>query len=403
MNDDRSRACRPPRAEKYGQEPASNSSGSRRSHVVDWAWEPVSEEAISDLSSRLEHSRDAVLSSADAWSRGVPADFLQTLLRHWSRAFDWRVPEQRIRSYPWVRTHIDGVPVTAIHQRATDPDAPVVVLLHGWPDSFLRFERVLPLLTDVHAVIPCLMGFPGAVGVSDRVATPQLMADQVAALMNALGYDRYVVSGGDVGSVVATHLATNHGDAVAALHLTDLPAIRVPEAIRESLTESEQKYYRDARRWRSAEGGYLVEQATKPHTLAHALADSPAGLAAWIIEKLHGWSDHNGDVESAFTRDDLLTWVSLYWHTRAIGTSFDPYSALPLDVPFIKTPTAVSMFSHGLLPPERSLFAKFYNVRSWALHDSGGHFAAWEKPAEFLSGLHAAVGFVSPTVCSDVT
>ena len=363
--------------------------------VQEWVWEPVEDEAIADLSARLERCRPAVLSSADGWSRGVPADFLQTLVQHWSTTFDWRVPEERIRSYPWVRTHVDDVPVTAIHQRSDDPDAPVIVLLHGWPDSFLRFERALPLLNDVHVVVPCLMGFPGATGVSDRVATPKLMAGQVAGLMKALGYTRYVVSGGDVGSVVATHLAMSHAT-VAALHLTDLPAIRVPNAVRESLTDSEKNYYRDARRWRAVEAGYLVEQATKPHTLAHSLADSPAGLASWIVEKLHGWSDHDGDVESVFALDDLLTWVSLYWYTGAIGTSFDPYSAPPLDVRYITTPTTVSMFSHGLLPPERSLFARFYDVRSWSLHDSGGHFAAWERPANFVDGVREALTHAYP-------
>lgn len=139
-----------------------------------------------------------------------------------------------------------------------------------------------------------------------------------------------------------------------------------------------------------------MEQATKPHTLAHSLADSPAGLASWIVEKLHGWSDHDGDVESVFALDDLLTWVSLYWYTGAIGTSFDPYSAPPLDVRYITTPTTVSMFSHGLLPPERSLFARFYDVRSWSLHDSGGHFAAWERPANFVDGVREALTHAYP-------
>lgn len=356
-----------------------------------WTWEPVADDEIIDLATRLERYRSAVLSNADGWGRGVPADFLQSLVRHWAESFDWRVPERRIRSYPWVRVDVDGVPVTAIHQRSADPYAPVVVLLHGWPDSFLRFERVLPMLHDVHVVVPCLTGFPGAADGVGQVATPEVMAVHVAALLVALGYTRYVVSGGDVGSVVATHLATGHPDTVAALHLTDLPAIRLTEDVRQSLSDSEQKYYRDARRWRAAEGGYYVEQATKPHTLAHALADSPVGLAAWIVEKLHGWSEHDGDGGSAFSRHDLLTWVSLYWYTGSIGTSFDPYSALPLSAPFVATPTAVSMFRNDLLPVDRGLFAKFFDVRSWAEHESGGHFAAWERPELFVRGLRDAV------------
>ncbi|MCD2146962.1 epoxide hydrolase family protein [Gordonia paraffinivorans] len=359
--------------------------------IEDWQWSPVEEAAIEDLVARLDRYRSPVLSAASGWERGTPTDYLESLVKYWARSFDWRVAERRICSYPWVRANINGEPVTAIHRRSRDPEAPVVVLLHGWPDSFLRFERVLPLLEDVHVVIPCLKGYPGAVIAGSEVATPAVMAEQVAGLLRALGYTRYVVSGGDVGSVVATHLAGNHGKSVSALHMTDLPAIKVPVAVRRELTERELIYYREARRWRATEGAYRAEQATKPHTLARSLSDSPVGLAAWIIEKLHGWSDCRGDIESVFSRDDLLTWVSLYWHTGAIGTSFDPYSAPPLNVDHVETPTAVSMFRHGLLPPGRELFRRFYNVQSWNEHADGGHFAAWERPVEFVEGLRSAL------------
>jgi pimeloyl-ACP methyl ester carboxylesterase len=217
------------------------------------------------------------------------------------------------------------------------------------------------------------------------------MADEIAGLMAELGYHHYIVSGGDVGAAVAHVMATRHPDHVAALHLTDLPAIRVPAAVRDQLSERDHEYYREARRWRAAEGGYLHEQATKPHTLAVALSDSPVGLAAWIIEKLHGWSDCGDDVESVFAKDDLLTWVSIYWFTRSIGTSFDPYSALALRYQYVTTPTAVTMFTHGLMPARRELVEKFFDVHSWESYDRGGHFAAWERPAEFVRGVIAAV------------
>ncbi|PKZ63841.1 enterotoxin [Gordonia terrae] len=365
--------------------------GHRARDSVAWDWKPVDDIDIEDLRERVARYRPPVLSRASGWGRGVPTDYLGALTEHWAGSFDWRVPEVRIRSYPWTRVHIDGEPVTAIHQRSIDPDAPVVVLLHGWPDSFLRFERVLPLLSDVHVVVPCLTGYPGAVTAGIQPATPRVMARQVAGLIEALGYERYVVSGGDVGSVVATHMARAHGDSVSALHLTDLPALRVSPDLRGDLTEREQRYYRDARRWRATEGGYRLLQATKPHTLARALSDSPVGLAAWIIEKLIGWSDSRGENGFAFDRDDLLTWVSLYWYTGAIGTSFDPYSAAPLDVGFVDTPTAVSMFRHEILPPGPDLFRRFYDVRSWTEYDVGGHFAAWERPAEFVVGLRNAL------------
>lgn len=355
-----------------------------------WPWEQVSDEALEDLRRRLAAYRRPIVSPATGWDRGTPTDYLQSIVDYWTETFDWRTQELRIRSLPWIYATAGDRGITAIHQKCERSDAPAVVLLHGWPDSVLRFERVLPLLTELHVVAPCLAGYPGATTGDGRVASPSAMADEVAGMMSALGYDDYIVSGGDVGAVVAHIMATRYPDRVAALHLTDMPAIRVPAAVRAQLSERDQAYYSEARRWRASEGGYLHEQATKPHTLAAALSDSPAGLAAWIIEKLRGWSDCNDDLESVFPTDDLLTWVSLYWFTRTIGTSFDPYSALALDYQYITTPTAVSMFSHGLMPARRELFEKFFDVHAWESHDSGGHFAAWERPAEFARGVMSA-------------
>jgi pimeloyl-ACP methyl ester carboxylesterase len=359
--------------------------------LAGWPWEPIPDEAIDDLRRRLSAYRPPIVSTAAGWDRGVPTAYLQTIVDYWSQAFDWRAQEARIRSLPWVNATVGGREVTAVHQRSDHSAARAVVLLHGWPDSVLRFERALPLLTGYHVVVPCLAGFPGAASTADRVASPSVMADEVAGLMTELGYDNYIVSGGDVGAVVAQIMATRYPEPVAALHLTDLPAIRLPARIRDELDQQDQEYYRAARRWRAAEGGYLHEQATRPHTLAVALSDSPVGLAAWIIEKLRGWSDSGDDVETVFSRDDLLTWVSVYWFTRTIGTSFDPYSALALEYSYVSTPTAVTMFDHGLIPARREHVERFFDVRFWESHRSGGHFAAWERPADFVRGVAAAV------------
>ena len=220
--------------------------------------------------------------------------------------------------------HLRGLRL--VHQRAADPDATAVVLLHGWPDSVLRYERVLPLLEDLHVVVPALPGYPFAAPSPDADLSSADMAEVVAAAMAELGYRRYVVSGGDIGRGVAMALAANHADRVAALHITDVPsavgALRRPgHAVARGARPRERVLH-----WRATEGGYLMEQATKPHTLAVALGDSPAGLAAWIVEKLRSWSDCGGDVEAAFPREDLLTWITAYWVTGAIGTSFAPYA-----------------------------------------------------------------------------
>jgi len=199
-----------------------------------------------------------------------------------------------------------------------------VLLLHGWPDSILRFERVLPLLADLHLVVPALPGFPFAAPVARRGMSAADMAEAIASAMASLGHDRYVLSAGDVGCDVAEVLAGAHPDRVAALHLTDVSQYRFLVDPPEDLSEAERAYVAHGHRWQAAEGGYMHEQSTKPHTLAVALGDSPAGLAAWILEKLRSWTDCGGDVGAVFTHDELLTWITAYWVSGAVGTSFTP-------------------------------------------------------------------------------
>jgi pimeloyl-ACP methyl ester carboxylesterase len=267
-----------------------------------------------------------------------------------------------------------------------------VVLLHGWPDSFLRFERVLPLLTDLDVVVPCLPGYPYA----DVLTTPGMSAAQMARVVAAglaeLGIERYVVSGGDVGSSVAEHLADQQRDRVLALHLTDVPYTHLFSVDPAELGPDEQDFLRAGQQWQMAEGAYALEQSTKPHTLAVGLGDSPAGLAAWIVEKLRSWSDCGGDVESVWSREELLTWLTLYWVTGAIGTSFSPYVEHEQVPERLDVPTVFTLFPHDLVPAPRGFGERFFDVRSWDERPDGGHFGAWERPEAFTAGLRAAVG-----------
>jgi pimeloyl-ACP methyl ester carboxylesterase len=352
---------------------------------------PVDRLVLDDLRRRLRAFRPVLLPRGVGWDRGMDADYLSEVVRYWAESYDWREHESRILALPWALTQADGFPARAVHQRADDPEAPAVVLLHGWPDSVLRFERVLPLLTELHVVVPCLPGFPFAEPLTSTGMSTTAMAEVVAAMMAELGYPRYVASGGDIGSGVAEALAAAYPDRVTALHLTDVPfrhALTIPP---EDLTEAEQAYLEAAQSWQRSEGGYLIEQATKPHTLAVGLGDSPAGLAAWIIEKLRGWSDCGGDVESVFSRDDLLTWVTAYWVTGTIGTSFSPYFEPRRSVGRLDVPTAVTLFPHEPLTAPRSLAERFFDLRLWDERDRGGHFGAWERPEAFVAGVRAAV------------
>jgi pimeloyl-ACP methyl ester carboxylesterase len=352
---------------------------------------PVEESVLIDLKERLRGFRQVPLIERVGWSRGTDPDYLAELVDYWAETYYWREHEERILDLPWVHAGAPGAGLRSIHQ-AAGADVPTVVLLHGWPDSVLRFERVLPLLTDVNVVVPALPGFP----YSDHVTRPGMstsaMADVVAAAMGELGYDRYVVSGGDVGSSVAEYLADRHGDQVTALHLTDVPYTHLFTVDQSELGEAEQKYLADGQAWQFSEGAYALMQSTKPHTLAAALGDSPAGLAAWIVEKLRSWSDCGGDVESVFARDDLLTWVTAYWVTGTIGSSFLPYveDAPPIQGK-VDVPTVVTIFPGDLVPAPREFGERFFDIRAWDEEPAGGHFAAWERPEAFVAGLRKAV------------
>ena len=348
---------------------------------------PVEQPVLDDLRARLRAYRPVPLTGAPGWDRGTEPAYLAELVQHWAERYDWRPHEERIRALPWARAGR----LRVVHQRAADPAATAVVLLHGWPDSVLRYERVLPLLTDVHVVVPALPGYPFAAPVEELGMSSAEMADLVATAMAELGYDRFVVSGGDIGRGVAVGLADRHTAHVAALHLTDVPTGQVAATDPAARTDDDRSLLEQVDRWRAAEGAYAHEHATRPHTLAVALGDSPAGLAAWIVEKLRGWSDCGGDVESVWSRDELLTWVTAYWVTSAIGTSFGPYVQSSPTPERLEVPTVVQQFPVELITARRSVAERLCDLRGWREETSGGHFAAWERPDVFAAGVREAL------------
>lgn len=350
----------------------------------------VSPEALDDLRQRLERYRATPVAAAPGWSRGVPPEYLAELIEYWRTEYDWRAHEGRIRSYPWVVAGRER-PLRAIHHRA-GAQAPTVVLLHGWPDSVLRFERVLPQLPDVNVVVPALPGYPFAHPVPEGGLGTGAMASIVGEALADLGYDRYILSAGDIGCDVAEALAAERRDEVAALHLTDVSQLHYLQNAPTDLSDDERAYVRRGARWQAAEGGYMHEQSTKLQTIAPSLGDSPAGLAAWILEKLHGWTDCDGDVESIFSKDELLTWISSYWFENCIGTSFSPYaegSAMSWEP--ITAPTAFTIFPKDLVNAPRAFAERYFAVQHWQEFERGGHFAAFERPGDYLTGVRAAI------------
>ncbi|MEU5594781.1 epoxide hydrolase family protein [Streptomyces sp. NPDC020298] len=339
-----------------------------------------------DIRERLQRTRRVTTPWSDDATRGIRSARLDELLEHWANGYDWGVHERRIGAFPWATVRAGDTDLRVIHQRSADPGAPVVVLLHGWPDSVLRFERVLPLLADMHVVVPALPGFPFAAPLTKPGMSANQIAGIVADALDELGYSRYTVSGGDVGGTVAELLAAEHPDRVTALHLTNIAPQRALTADPAKLAPDAAAYLGRTAQWFRAEGGYIAEQSTRPNTLAVALGDSPAGLAAWIVEKLESWSD-----DSAFTTDELLTWVTAYWITGTIGTSFATYTE-PAAIPDrIDTPTVLSVFQRDTKPEPRSYAEAFLNLCDYVEHPAGGHFAAWEQPEVYVDDLRRAV------------
>ena len=368
---------------------------------------------LDDLHERLQRFRGVASAQVDGVpgaELGVPAPLLSALVEHWRDGFDWRAQEERIAAYPWYETEHTPVALRAVvcaasttpdsatgstataRAKATWPPAPVVLLLHGWPDSVLRFERLLPLLRDVTVVVPALPGFPFAAPVAQGGLSAVAMADAVAGAMAEFGFERYVVSAGDVGCDVAEALAARHAHAVSALHLTDVSQYHFLVDPPTDLDDEERAHLERGRRWQAGEGGYMHEQSTRPNTLAVALGDSPVGLAAWIVEKLLRWSDGDGSLSDVFSFDEALTWVSAYWVSASIGTSFTPYAAGGAkDWSRVEVPTVVTMFARDLVNAPRRFAERFFDVLAWREYEHGGHFAAWERPQDYLWGVRTAL------------
>jgi pimeloyl-ACP methyl ester carboxylesterase len=350
----------------------------------------VSDAILDDLRARLQNTRWPSVVQGQSWARGTDLDYLSELVDYWRTSYDWRAQEATFSRFNHERVQVSGLALHQIHERAAEENALPVVLLHGWPDSFLRYTKALPLLDSFHRVVPSLPGYGFSERPRDAGWSALRMADAIAELMTANGYDRFLVSGGDVGASVAEQLTRRHPDRVIALHLTDVPYTHLFSVDGSQLTEAERAYLAAGQKWQMSEGAYALIQSTKPTTAAVGLADSPAGLAAWIVEKLRSWSDCDGQLERRFSRDEILTWITLYWATNTIGSSFLPYVEHdPGSDDKLTVPTGVTIFPKDLVPAPRNFAERFFNVVRWTELPVGGHFTAWEEPEAFARELTA--------------
>ena len=365
----------------------------------------VPEEELDDLRARLRRTRWPERETVDDWSQGVPLAFLRDLCGYWADGYDWRSTEARLNRIGQFHTEVDGSGIHFLHVRSPVEDALPIVITHGWPGSVVEFLNAIGPLSDpaahggdpadaFHVVCPSIPGF----GFSERPATRGWgivrIADAWAEIMERLGYRRYGAQGGDYGAVISSHLACRHADHVVGIHLNDVIA-EPDEETMGSLTESEQAIVDGLAEHQRTEVGYFVQQATKPQTLGYGLTDSPAAQCAWIVEKFHRLSDHDGDLYSVLSRDQVLDNVMMHW-LPATGTSsgrlywestHDPVEAYGV----VDLPVGCSIFAGEVDRSSRRWAEKrFADLRYWNEVDKGGHYPAFEQPQRYVAEVRAA-------------
>jgi pimeloyl-ACP methyl ester carboxylesterase len=371
------------------------------------AFSPRADPAVlDDLRARLRATRWPDTPEDAGWSLGTDVAYLRELVAYWADGFDWLAQEAALARLPRFRVRLGGLGIHFVHARAVASSWPVLplILSHGWPDSFWRYAKVIPLLVDPGAhgadpadafdvVVPDIPGF----GYSDHPHGPPLDSIAVASLwaqlMDLLGYERFGAAGGDIGSHVSRYLALDHPDRVVAVHRTDA-GLPIFAGVPADLAPEEQAWFDSVSAWGAAEGAYAAIHRTKPQTAAFGLTDSPAGLAAWIVEKLRGWSDCGGDVERSFTKDEILTNVTLYWLTGTIGSSMRMYRANASIPPAqlarrVEVPSGFSIFAGDVVRPPRAWLERTANVAYAVEPPRGGHFAPFEEPELYAEELRA--------------
>ena len=367
----------------------------------------VPDNAITDLRERLARTRFPDQAPGDPWAYGTSVDYLRGLIEYWCTNFDWRAQEARLNAFPQFKAPLHDIDVHFLHVPGKGPNPCPLLLMHGWPGSVFEFMDIIPRLTDparfggepadaFTVVAPSLPGYGMSFRPGQKRFGIEEIADCLADLMTeTLGYRRFAAQGGDWGGITASRMGYAHADKLIGIHV-NLLAVRRDTNMVSNPTPEERTYLGELAQWLKEETGYQWIQGTRPQTLSFALTDSPAGLAAWIVEKFRVWSDCNGDVESAFTRDQLLANISLYWFTGAIGSSFFPYyfrMHRPWPIPEggrIEVPTGYAAFPREILRAPRSLAERTYtNLQRWTVMSRGGHFAAMEEPDAFADDVRA--------------
>ena len=382
--------------------PISYSTGRDKADEVTPFRVAIDPQAIHDLKARLTATRWPTAETVGDWSQGVPLAEARTLIDYWAHGYDMGRVQRRLNAYPQFRTEIDGLGIHFLHVRSRHPEALPIIFSHGWPGSVLEFLELIDPLVDptahggraedaFHVVIPSQPGF----GFSDK-PTDRWNATRTAKawgiLMTRLGYDRWVAQGGDWGATVTGALGQLNTPGLAAIHLNW--QFVFPETLPAQLSPDEKRAVEQADNFRNVEGGYYLEQVTKPQTVGYALADSPAGQATWIYQIFHAFTDNRTKPLGGLTFDQLLDNISLYWFTNTAVSSARIYSdnnGGSLSQGVIETPVAVTIFPKEIYQAPRSWAERDYpNLIYWNEVADGGHFAAFEQPQIFVGEMRRA-------------
>lgn len=360
----------------------------------------TTDEELRELKRRLQATRWPEAETVDDWSQGIPLAYLREVCEYWANNYDWRATQTRLNQLPQFLTEIDGLDIHFVHLRSRHEEALPLIMTHGWPGSIVEFLKVLEPLRDptahggapddaFHIVLPTLPGF----GFSGKPRTTGWGVDKIAAawseLMLSLGYEWYYAQGGDWGAGVTTALGYQDHEHCHGIHL-NVPVVRPDPETMDELTGEEQAALAAYQHYQDHDSGYSKQQSTRPQTVGYGLVDSPAGQAAWILEKFWAWTDCKGHPENVLTRDQLLDNVMMYWLPAAAASSarlyWESFSKIRMDP--VHVPAGFSLFPKEIYSASRRWVEKrFSRVVYWRRLDRGGHFAAFEQPELFVEEL----------------
>lgn len=368
----------------------------------------VPEAVLADLHRRLDQTRWSGEIPGSDWDYGTNLAYLKELLAYWRNHFDWRAQERLINTFQHFKTTVNGQGIHFIHERGKGPDPLPLVITHGWPGSFFEMYKITPMLADpgryggdaadaFDVVVPSMPGYGFSDPTTERGMHVYKISELWATLMTeGLGYDRFGAQGGDWGASVTNYLGYAYAQHLIGIHTTSItrPTPYLGSGAK-ALSAAEKTMMDRREAWLQAEGGYSHIQGTKPQTLSYGLNDSPAGLAAWIVEKYRTWSDCNGEVETRFSKDELLTTITIYWVTQSINSSMRLYyetQRQPWNLASgerIQVPTGVAVFPKEISAPPREWGERSFNVQRWTEMPCGGHFAALEEPERLVEDIRA--------------